>query len=735
MAPNFSKNAILTGLLHYYCLVCEYHFQSEDDIVLHIAKLTHKENLEKTCYDIEDERIRKIKQWYFCEFCNDLIKTKAKIRLHIAEDSHLINKFRQSLLRCDYGILAYGVIAISNSAWSGLCGGTCLICNCEYTDEKQHIDESMHIINLIKNNIKCDAQYNIYRLIDATSFQCLTCNSLESITTINSHFTHDTHKKLSENCRQTAKSLKTMAITKMLPANTELNTNNSTENIDLNENGSTENIELNEKGSTENIVLNEKDSIESELNANKIDKSKEGHEIKESKQTKRKTSRNANSNQNPINVKYCNVEEREKMILKVLKTQDYFVPYKNDRMMCVICEWSIDASCIQEHLTESHHESLLKLHKERIQKLKNSPPYNYKTNESNENDSNVDSKMNDKDTSDDRSNILDSLEFLQKNSINVNFETNNVMCKKCSKSIDFNLKCIKMHINKHKSTSSADTIQKEHGRLSKDEIVAKDALPQKPAENTSSVTLKHKKTENSPSQDDLEKFAKDNKLKYKPGGKDVFCEQCRTRVPLTLNNMREHINGNAHKSRDESVKKMKNRKVETVVITDFINDITTVTKDLNMDFVINGEFCITLSSMLLIKRCENSYSFQCLICHEILNASSLFVNVNFLTDHSQKHSILDNIPVVRSIPSEFIRVLEARNCYHCGYCNDVYSRDKLDEHLQSNGHKEHKNFAMYRLEQYLPDIVLNQRTQEQERFFWNVLFKHMIMSNIMSNQH
>ncbi|XP_045506552.1 metacaspase-3-like isoform X2 [Colias croceus] len=626
MAPNFSKNAILTGLLDYYCLVCEYHFQSEDEIALHIAKLTHKENLEKTCYDIEHERIRKIKQWYFCEFCNDLIKTKAKIRLHIAEDLHLINKFRQSLLRCDYGILAYGVIAISNSAWSGLCGGTCLICNCEYTDEKQHADESMHIINLIKNNIKCDAQYNIYRLIDATSFQCLTCNSLESITTINSHFTHDSHKKISANCRQTAKSLKTMAITKMLPANTELNTNNSTENIDLNANGSktnielnekgsaenieliamsitenmefnakdsaenvesnekvssennelnennsaenielkekasSENMELNEKGSAENIELKAKNSTESELNVNKINKSKEGHEIKDSKQTKRKTSRNVNSNQNPINVKYCNIEEREKIILKVLKTQNYFVPYINDRMMCLICEWSIDASCIQEHLTESHHECLLKLHKERIQKLKNSPPYNYKTNESNEN-SNVDSKMNDKDISDDSSNILDSLEFLQKNSINVNFETNSVMCKKCSKSIDFNLKCIQMHINEHKSTNSADTIQKECGRLSKAEKVAKDASPQKPAENTSSVTLKRKKTENSPSQDDLEKFAKDNKLKYKPGGKDVFCEQCRTRVPFTLNNMREHINGYAHKPRDESIKKMKNTKV------------------------------------------------------------------------------------------------------------------------------------------------------------------------------
>ncbi|CAG4973765.1 unnamed protein product [Colias eurytheme] len=567
MAPNFSKNAILTGILDYYCLVCEYHFQSEDDIVLHIAKLTHKENLENTCYDIEDERIRKIKQWYFCEFCNDLIKTKAKIRLHIAEDLHLINKFRQSLLRCDYGILAYGVIAISNSAWSGLCGGTCLICNCEYTDEKQHIDESMHSINLIKNNIKCDAQDNIYRLIDATSFQCLTCNSLESITTINSHFTHDSHKKLSENCRQTAKSLKTMAITKMLPANTELNTNNSTENIDLNANGSTTNIEVNAKGSIDNIELNENNSAE------------------------------------------------------------------NDELYAKDSTENIEL---------------------------------------NEKDSNVD-------------------------------------------------------------VDSADTIQKERGRLSKAEIVAKDASPQKPAENTSSVTLKQKKKENSPSQDDLEKFAKDNKLKYKPGGKDVFCEKCRTRVPLNLNNMREHINGNAHKSRNESIKKM-NTKVETVEIIEFIKDITEVKTDRNVEFIINGELCITLCSMLLIKRCENSYSHQCLICREILNGSSPFVNVNFLTDHTQKHTlIMEKIPVVRSIPSEFIRVLEARNCYHCGYCNDLYSRDKLDEHLQSNGHKENKNYAKYRLEQYLPDIILNQRRQVQERFFLNVLFEHIIHN--MSNQH
>ncbi|XP_038219509.1 uncharacterized protein LOC119837813 [Zerene cesonia] len=833
MAPNFSKNAVLTGLVDYYCLVCEFHSQNEDNITEHVAMLTHKNHLEDTFYDIEEECIRKIKQWYFCEFCNQLIKTKAKLRLHIAEKLHVVNKFRQSLLRCDGVVIAFGVIAISNSSWNGLCGGTCLICNCEYTDEKEHLDTPMHSINLIQNNIESNNQNHIYRLIDATSFHCLTCNTLESITSLGSHFTVDSHTDFLEKCRQRAKSfLNTMAVNKISPAeispkHDELKRQGSTSNIKFNENSSTLNIEINEKSSlentefnaitptenlesnamsspenielnamssqenielnamssqenielnamstsenielnamsssenielnarsspenvemnapnvetnaptsTENIELNEQsltENIEKEININQI---KEGNVNKESSRPKRKTAKNANINQNQKNnVEHRKISEREETVCKILNAENYIVPFENGKMMCILCEWAMEPCHVTGHVTSTHHENILKLHKVRIQKLNQTPQFLNKSNERNENNSNVDCNKTLKDISDDPK-ILESIEYLQNNSIEVNFETNSVMCKKCSKSIDFNLKSIQMHINEHKPASSAERIKKEPENLLKAEKVAKDVpSPQKTANTkhfSSPVSLKQKRTESSPSQDDLENFAKENKLKYKPGSKDVFCEQCGTRVPLSMKNMKEHINGSAHKSRNELSTKVKNAKVETIQIHCFVKDMTAVHTEHQMDFVLNGEFCITFTSMLLIRRCENSHSLRCLVCLELLNTSNPFVNMEFLMNHSQRHlDMLDKIAVVTNIPSEFIRVVETQsNCYHCGYCNNVYSWEKLNEHFQTNNHKENKNFAKYRLEQYLPDIVLNRRRERHEQFLMECLLKSFI---------
>lgn len=62
MAPNFSKNGILTGYVDYFCLICENYLKNEDETISHIAKETHINKLEATTYvdDFKEDYIKKV---------------------------------------------------------------------------------------------------------------------------------------------------------------------------------------------------------------------------------------------------------------------------------------------------------------------------------------------------------------------------------------------------------------------------------------------------------------------------------------------------------------------------------------------------------------------------------------------------------------------------------------------------------------------------------------------------
>ncbi|CAH2223043.1 jg9927 [Pararge aegeria aegeria] len=138
MAPIYSKNAILVGVVDYFCLVCEAHLHSDIDTIAHIIQPVHLKHL-KAIINVEEfkaDGIKKIKNKYFCELCNKLLNVLARVRLHITEQSHIDNKNISFLKRVGDYIIAYEKVLICNRSWNGLNENSCALCNIEYESFK-----------------------------------------------------------------------------------------------------------------------------------------------------------------------------------------------------------------------------------------------------------------------------------------------------------------------------------------------------------------------------------------------------------------------------------------------------------------------------------------------------------------------------------------------------------------------------------------------------------------------
>lgn len=62
MLTDYHKNTVMHGCLDYFCLACENHLKTEDDVNLHIDKPVHKKNLALALYvdSCLEDRIRKV---------------------------------------------------------------------------------------------------------------------------------------------------------------------------------------------------------------------------------------------------------------------------------------------------------------------------------------------------------------------------------------------------------------------------------------------------------------------------------------------------------------------------------------------------------------------------------------------------------------------------------------------------------------------------------------------------
>ncbi|XP_050357495.1 uncharacterized protein LOC126778132 isoform X2 [Nymphalis io] len=198
MAPVYSKNAILEGCVSsdFFCLVCEIYFTSAVNCDKHISGANHKEKMNSIKYveKFEEDGIKKIRNKYFCELCNQLISVFARVKMHVNEPSHIKKKHIGWLKRIDNVVVAFDSIMIDDTSWQGLCDNSCTICNMEYDDEVTHKNSPTHMLNLIQSKVEFDKNKNLYRKVDESSVQCLTCNLVQALDT--NHFDSPQHTQM-----------------------------------------------------------------------------------------------------------------------------------------------------------------------------------------------------------------------------------------------------------------------------------------------------------------------------------------------------------------------------------------------------------------------------------------------------------------------------------------------------------------------------------------------------------
>ncbi|XP_022128829.2 uncharacterized protein LOC111002872 [Pieris rapae] len=498
MAHIFSKHAILSGHIDFYCLVCENRFLTVEDTIKHIITDFHQQQLGKTIYESKDDGIKKIKLWYFCEFCSIVLKTKAKVRLHIVETLHVANKVDQFIKRYGNVLIAFDDVHIDNDAWEGLCDSTCILCNNEYEDVSEHLKDPIHHINFMQSNIEFKNK-NIFRMVDETSFHCITCNSQEALP-VNTHFDASQHKDVYLKCQMLAAKL--------------IEDQNNGEKLSPTENEVQQKIDIPELASKEKAIpldiqtdllkmQNEEVEMYFPIPLPEPENTNESIMIhKKSDHPEEIVNNTVETRVYTIKNTVYNIKEEEELICEVLKADNYITKNDKESKWCILCDWVMNSSDIYGHMTSVHHTNILKLHKMRIQNSNNHKNKNNTSVEQNKSlkPSNIDTanenfqekfdkivnevpqqdsastkpqhKVNNADEPDkpnNNSSIVDSLKRFQDNHININLANMTVFCRLCSTKVDFDYISIEEHINLHEKKVNK-SVPKENSKQIDDEF-------------------------------------------------------------------------------------------------------------------------------------------------------------------------------------------------------------------------------------------------------------------------
>ncbi|CAF4838629.1 unnamed protein product [Pieris macdunnoughi] len=791
MAPFFSKHTILSGHIDFYCLVCENRFLTVEDTIKHIITDSHEQQLGKTIYESKDDGIKKIKLWYFCEFCSIVLKTKAKVRLHIVETQHVANKKDQFIKRYGNALIAFDDVHIDNEAWEGLCDSTCILCNNEYEDVSGHLKDPIHHINFMQSNIEFQNK-NIFRMVDETSFHCITCNSQEALP-VNTHFDASQHIDMYLKCQMLAAKL--------------IDDQNSGEEISAKENEVQQKIDIPELASKEKAIPLD---IQTDL-LNMQNEDVEIHfpiplpELKKTIYTDEKSdhpeeivNNTVETNAYAIENTVFNLKEAEEMICKVLDTDNYVI--KNDDgpgKWCILCDWVMGSFEINAHLTSVHHTNILKLHKMRIQKSKNQgyknktpveqnktlKPSNIETgneniqeefekmeNEVPQQNSTLNSPLvllnePEKNSTELQHNmIVDALKRFQNNHIDINFNNMKAMCRLCSTKVDFNYISIEEHIGQHEKKINESGPKKNSKQIDNDssqtqltdrtlinslkqfqknyininfetkQVTCKkcsinlsfdyntvkghiftqhmDDLKDKQKTKQESDTLLNL----TPQINEEENYANKNNFKHLPDQNLVSCEICKTQVSFSLKDMVDHIHSNAHKSQVEANK----TKIETIPLNLFIQTLVTVDTGTFKDHIINNEICMNVLSFILLTSIPEVNMFKCLCCDLYLHEDEWLPHTK-----SKDHlDVLNNMKLVINVKDEFIRQLPS-NHYHCGFCNIIVNCwQDVSTHLSTISHKQCKISAKVRLQSHTSSIAdYESKVSNESRFFYEIILK------------
>ncbi|KAJ8709772.1 hypothetical protein PYW08_009776 [Mythimna loreyi] len=195
MAYELHRSGVVTGSLNCFCLACDALLQCAHDAAAHVRTAQHQHEAGAVHFSdkFPHEHIKKFKRGYYCEFCNVLLPIASKVNVHIAEDEHKHNKGVLLLKPLARDVVAFNNVLIEENAWHGLMQGVCSLCNAEYEDESDHKANAEHSLNLVLKPIQFGASNAIFRPLDDTAVQCLTCNKLVAPGKMSKHLVDAEH--------------------------------------------------------------------------------------------------------------------------------------------------------------------------------------------------------------------------------------------------------------------------------------------------------------------------------------------------------------------------------------------------------------------------------------------------------------------------------------------------------------------------------------------------------------
>lgn len=348
---------------------------------------------------------------------------------------------------------------------------------------------------------------------------------------------------------------------------------------------------------------------------------------------------------------YDSCDDEDK-ILKVLGCKNYITKDENGKTWCILCDWVMAPTDTNRHVNGIHHHTILKLHKERLHKMRNNNNDAQKNNET-QKDKGTEtlktyeiptSKQTQKDDLDntDSDLILEKINDLQKHDINVNFEVNTVFCKKCNSHINFVYKEIENHIEEHKKVKKETKTKDEVFELSKTET--------KTTLYTSPVHLKRdipQKKNNKETPNTTEKA----------NDRDLFEKTKPTEILKALSSNKENVPKNSENSKPIGVvlqvmspkaKKPKTVDLIRVRTEDFVEKIVAVDHLMFKDTIINDKYCVNFFCFCFTVQFGPDM-FSCQLCEACFQ-------INQFHEHYFTHgNMVVNIPVICNDDTEFIR--------------------------------------------------------------------------------
>ncbi|CAH1641409.1 unnamed protein product [Spodoptera littoralis] len=563
MTSIFAKNGVLSGRLEHYCLVCDELFKGEEETVVHIVSLMHKNKLNKCGYleKYKGHFIRKVNGIYFCEPCSLTFPVATKVELHIEELSHLDARSGSiaTVRRIDANTVAYDPFIISDDAWNGCLKDTCVLCNIEFeeSDLRAHKISRNHILNLLRSKVynylgsslSTEQNIAIYRKIDAKTNHCLTCNEIIGLD-LCSHGESVEHKR--------AVKLVDKNNGDQVKADTSLE-NGGAANSFLNLN--------NERG--DKVLLGGAVNGDSK---NDVDKVKD-------------------------NLKPSGAADENDVYFKNIDIRNYITDYKGKKW-CVLCNCFLTNCHPKEHLRSVHHTTLMKLHKG---KADNGQKANASA----------------------KSNMNDFVSRYQENNINMNLINETAFCKKCSKNIDFDTDSIDKHIEEHKIAmkKTKNNVQLVSGMKSNGS--ERTTLFTNPVLLASAET----KTDKPKTQlTTLQEFAKTHGFTRNTADNSYYCHACDRRLATNklkehVDN-KTHIDNIKNKTTKTEEKAVTKKPLLDVVgVGEFIEDIE---RDETI-LLINNKYWLNAFGFFLLARFN--HKIFCHACHIDLNQNNMFEHI------------------------------------------------------------------------------------------------------------